>query len=334
MLLQHSSYILTLLILIAGCDQQPEQVVEEPITTKREQKDRQSSIDELNRRVEEKRATLDAIVDGYEPSVTGNITEMNVSAEEILNSLPGVVSVERMSSGENPTKRIIHIRDWHFVTKADYAKDLRDTAENPLSDAEIDAQYEQLLLEVGMVQLEQLALLRLLRRHHGLVHICIEGLVERDVSIYEAKVRVLRDFGDKISELRESRVDLDDDEDSELIGQIDAVLENYRRDILQLGAAGQMVLSGEITNIRPSESLEAYEQADPLKDGTVVLDEKVIERRQDAIASVLTANSVSLVILGGAHDLADNLPADVEYLRVTTAFYAEIQDESSVTKRD
>ena len=138
---------------------------------------------------------------------------------------------------------------------------------------------------------------------------------------------MLGDYGDKISELRESRADLDGDEDRELIDQIDSVLEKYRRDILQLGAAGQMVLSGERTNIRPSESLEAYEQADPLKDGTVVLDEKVIERRQDAIASVLTANSVSLVILGGAHDLADNLPADVEYLRVTTAFYAEIQDE-------
>jgi hypothetical protein len=87
-------------------------------------------------------------VDGYQPSVTGNITDLNVLAEEILKSLPGVVSVERMSSGENPTKRIIHIRDWHFVTRDDYAKDLRDTADNPLSDAEIDAQYEQLLLEV------------------------------------------------------------------------------------------------------------------------------------------------------------------------------------------
>ena len=106
---------------------------------------------------------------------------------------------------------------------------------------------------------------------------------------------MLGDYGDKISELRESRADLDGDEDRELIDQIDSVLEKYRRDILQLGAAGQMVLSGERTNIRPSESLEAYEQADPLKDGTVVLDEKVIERRQDAIVSVLMANSVSLV---------------------------------------
>ena len=105
------------------------------------------------------------------------------------------------------------------------------------------------------------------------------------------------------------------------------MLEEYRRDVLQLGAAGQMFLSGEITNIRPSESLEAYEQADPLKDGIVVLDEKVIERRQDVIVNVLTANNVSLVILGGAHDLANNLPADVEYCRVTTAFYGESQGE-------
>ena len=179
-----------------------------------------------------------------------------------------------------------------------------------------------------MIQLEQRDILRLLTRRHGLDHICIVGLVERDVSIYKAKARVLGDFGEKISELHDSRADLEGDEDSELIGQIDAVLKKYRRDVLHLGAAGQIFLSGEITNIRPSESLETYEQADPLKDGTVVLDEKAIERRQDAIVRVLTANNVSLVILGGAHDLADNLPADVEYLRVTTAFYAEIQGES------
>ena len=94
------------------------------------------------------------------------------------------------------------------------------------------------------------------------------------------------DFGEKVSELRDSRDDLDSDEDRELIEQIDTVLEEYCRDTLQLGAAEQMVLSGEITDIRPSESLEAYEDANPLKDGTVVLDEKVIERRQDAIVSV------------------------------------------------
>jgi len=53
MLLRHSIHILTFLILIAGCDQQPVPVVEEPVTTKQsghqEQKDRQSSIDDLKR---------------------------------------------------------------------------------------------------------------------------------------------------------------------------------------------------------------------------------------------------------------------------------------------
>ena len=96
--MRHSSYILTFLILIAGCGQQPEQVVEEPIATNQEHEDRGSSIDDLKRRVEEKCACLDAIVDGYQPSVTGDITDLTVSVEEILNSLPGVVSVESGSS--------------------------------------------------------------------------------------------------------------------------------------------------------------------------------------------------------------------------------------------
>jgi hypothetical protein len=43
------------------------------------------------------------------------------------------------------------------------------------------------------------------------------------------------------------------------------------------------------------------------------------------------ANSVSLVIPGSTHDLANNLPSDVEYLRVTTAYYAEIQKFQRLT---
>jgi hypothetical protein len=86
--MRHSSHFLTLLILIAGCDQQPVPVVEKPVTTKRSSHQEQEDLDELKRRVEEKRASLDAIVDGYQPSVTGNITDLNVSAEAAVAHTP------------------------------------------------------------------------------------------------------------------------------------------------------------------------------------------------------------------------------------------------------
>lgn len=327
-----SSYIPVILILLAGCTERPAPVAVEPAASEesgeRTPEERQSSIEVLRRRLDQQRAELDGIVDGYKPTVVGSITDMGVSAEAILESLPGVVSVERTASGENPTKRIIHIRDWHFVSKEDYAKDLQDIAENTLSEAEIDARCEELLLEVELVQLEQMALLRLLRRHHGLDHVCIEGVTERDVPIYEAKVRILAKFGEDIAELRESKKELDPEQNRELIEQIDVALEQYRQDSLQVGATGQLVLSGEITEIRPSESLEAYLAANPVNDdGSVVLDDRAIEQRQNAIVKTLTVNNASLIILGGGHDLADNLPPDVEYLRVTTDFYAELQGE-------
>jgi hypothetical protein len=95
---------------------------------------------------------------------------------------------------------------------------------------------------------------------------------------------------------------------------------------LQLGATGQLVLLDEINEVRPSEKLEAYEAANPINDdGSVLLDQEAIKRRRDAIVNVLTANKVSLIILGGGHVLANNLPPNLEYLRVTTDFYREFQ---------
>lgn len=330
--MHRSSYIAVVLILLAGCSERPAPVAVEPAAAEesgeRTPEKRQSSIEALRRRLDQQRADLDGIVDGYGPTVVGNITDLDVSAEEVLKSLPGVESVERTTSGENPTKRIIHIRDWHFVSKDDYAKDLQDMADNTLSEAEIDARHEELLLDVELVQIEQMALLRLLRRHYGLDHVCIEGVAERDVPIYEAKVRILAKSGEDMAELRDARNELDPVENRELIEQIDVALEQYRQDSLHVGATGQLVLSGEITEIRPSESLEAYLAANPVNDdGTVTLDENAIEQRQDAIVKMLAANNASLIILGGGHDLANNLPPGTEYLRVTTKFYRELRGE-------
>lgn len=51
----------------------------------------------------------------------------------------------------NPTHRIVHLRDRHFVSKAMYAADLRANSEEPLTDQEIDKAYERLLEEVEQV---------------------------------------------------------------------------------------------------------------------------------------------------------------------------------------
>jgi hypothetical protein len=64
------------------------------------------------------------------------------------------------------------------------------------------------------------------------------------------------------------------------------------------------------------------EAANPVKDGKVEFDEAAIERREDAIVRNLLASEspVAVLMLGGDHDLAENLDrigeGTVEYVTV------------------
>ena len=64
------------------------------------------------------------------------------------------------------------------------------------------------------------------------------------------------------------------------------------------------------------------------EDGAVVLDPDKIEARQDAQAKrLLDGGRFALIILGGAHNLSDNLDrllgGKVEYIRVATKGWQE-----------
>lgn len=97
---------------------------------------------------------------------------------DTLHGLPGVHRVEIGVAVTKPTGRIIHLRDWHYVPRDLYALDLRASARG-LTDDEIDRRYREFLLEVELVQLEQMALLRCLIRHHGLKRSSPKGFRQR-----------------------------------------------------------------------------------------------------------------------------------------------------------
>lgn len=99
----------------------------------------------LDSRLQKDRSEYNRVIASYKPTKPGNITDLQISAEDILKSLPGVMSVERTAIGNNISKRIIHLRDWHFVSKSDFAKDLR--SQETLSDAQISSLYAAFLLE-------------------------------------------------------------------------------------------------------------------------------------------------------------------------------------------
>jgi len=211
-----------------------------------------------------------------------------------LRTLPGFHSVAVHSASNGPTHRIIHLRNWHFVRKADFAADLRSIEGQSLSDDEIDSRYDNFLTDVELVQAEQRQLLKHLIVHHGLRRVYIEGLTKEELPAFQKRIKTLRDF------------DKHKPKGGTPIEQL--MLHEYGLDRLEIGAAGQLYLEGELNDLLPAEDAVAFNRANPVdEDGKVVFDEKWNATREDAIVrELLKGGPLAVIVLGGAHDLADN----------------------------
>ena len=250
----------------------------------------------------------------YLPAVEGNLEAADAPVLDILKQLPGVIAVEMPIQVERPKHRIVHLKDWHYLPKDLFAADIRDVQGEAIPDAEIDDLYEELLLEVELVQLEQMALLRCLIKHHGLKSVFCEGLTVEDLPAYEAKIKTLRKFESvtrKLEELSESLARGGDDDlaSNQLLRQIDEASRELRLLLLQIGAVGRLYLAGELEEVLPVDDAKLLKEANPLAtDGKITLDVKVIEARQDAqVQAMIDHGPFALCILGAAHDLADNV---------------------------
>ena len=229
-----------------------------------------------------------------------------------LTKLPHVHSVT-FSAKTATERQIIHILDWHFVLQADFAADLRDQSSEPISDDEIQELYEEFLVEVEAVQQEQMAILRVLIRDHGVRAIYKEGLTAEGLTAFIKLVATIKKF------------ELNKPKGETPIEQF--LLDQYRQDLLQLGAAGRLLLSRELQAVLPAEDAESLAKANPVKpDGAIEFDAEADERREDAIVgSMLDGDRVAVIVLGGDHDLADNLRRAAneacQYVRIETKEY-------------
>jgi len=113
---------------------------------------------------------------------------------------------------------------------------------------------------------------------------------------------------------------------AEIQRKIEEVLHAYRLDVLRIGVAGQLHMTGELDEVLPLDDAVLIDRADP-RAGTdqVAMRPEAIEARQDAqVQTLLKAKPFAFVILGGAHDLGDNIAEQAngcEYLVVTTREY-------------
>lgn len=208
-----------------------------------------------------------------------------------LANTPEVASVT-VQAVQNPTHRIIHVLNWHFVSREDFALE-----------GDSDA-YEAFLDDVEAVQVEQMTFLKRL----GVKKVSYEGLTPENHPAYVKRAATLQKL---------HRPDGD--------GGIDLLLKGFiREDTLQLGAAGRMLMAGQIEQVSPAEDEELLDKANPVRDGKLVFDETANKAREDAVVRLLLQERESVLIMGGSHDLTDNVPDGVEYLRVVLKRYQSV----------
>jgi hypothetical protein len=299
----------------------------------------ENRIPTLKKRLAERKKEIEQVFAAYSPKANSQIDDLSAPADSILRGLPGVVQVEVLEKSDKPTGRIIHLRDWHYVPKDLYALDMKQVHERELTEQELDQLHKELLLEAEIVQLEQMAILRCLIKHHGLKRVHSEGFSPNELEAYREKIAVLKAMEqDQIPKLRQQLeevrqlIDTLNGEAKEkaqgIERQLVALLDAHHERMLEMGAAGRLLIAGELEEVLPLEGDGALEKAKPITpDGSVKVEENKLEARHDAQLRELTkAGPVCVIVLGGAHDLTGSIRRagnGWEYLRVTTKGFRE-----------
>lgn len=281
-------------------------------------------------------------VPSHTSSTPVRIDDLNHSIEGLLRGLPGVAEVE-VHRVNKPTHRIIHLRDWHYISKDLFAIDHYEEA---LTEEELDQQYHEFLKQVDSVQLEQMTLLRTLIQTHGLKRLFCEGLTSKDMPNYRERIGVLKDMEvnqiarlkRQLNEVRELLVEKPDSEVQVMEAKILNLLYGFYWRLVEMGAAGRLLVSGEIKEVMPMEDDEILDAANPVtSEGQVQFDAEKVQARRDAIVkNVLKAGPFGLMILGGDHDLTENVmrvgEGKCEYIRVTLNRYKQVEEIGTSNK--
>jgi hypothetical protein len=285
----------------------------------------------------------------YVPKVKGRIDDLTVPAAEVLRQLPGVASVDQPLKPAHPTARLVQLRDWHYVTKEWFAKDMHLGAGRPPMASDFDLRYQDFLVGVEQVQMEQMATLRCLIKYHDLKRVYIERLTPEQMPAFKDKIAALREAEPHQDALRKRSKDAwvlveqwaADGETATarhakalaLALEIAGMLEQHRLAMLEIGAAGRLLVSGELEEVLPLDDAELLDAAGPvLANGKLAFDPLKVAARQDAMVQrALAKDHAAVIVLGGSHDLTDSVRGVVgegcEYIRVTGHAFREYAGE-------
>lgn len=215
-----------------------------------------------------------------------------------LQNCPAVKSIEVIPAIGEPTKRIVHILDWHYVSRERFAVDFPGMEETA-----IDQEYARFLEDVARVQNAQFRILRWIAEREDSPAVYVEGIAGDESYLIRAVSRAAWRNANPLE---------------------DPPIGEMTRLQLMVGAAGRMYAADLLTSVTGVEDSEAHAAADPVgEDGElreVTADEK--QAREDAIVRNLldSDEETAVIILGGGHDLTEAIrrvaDAGCEYVRV------------------
>jgi hypothetical protein len=203
-------------------------------------------------------------------------------------------------------------------------------------------------LQVELVQLEQMAMLRCLIKHHGLSRFYKEGLTAEDTA-FPDKIETMKEahglqpcFTKQLDEVRQMQKQMaaagkeNSDRwqktkiiEKELIDLID----QHAADKLVMGAAVRLLITGELAAALPLDDVKLLEAAKPVSpDGRIQFDAAKVKAREDGMVRIaLAKDTIVVLILGGSHDLTGSIRAfageGCEYMRLTSQSYGKISGD-------
>ena len=217
-----------------------------------------------------------------------------------------------------PLVTIIHVKNWHWLPKEHFAADQRGL--NPkLTNNEIDIRYSKFLEDIDALQREQVGLMRELFQQHPRCRVFYEGVTDSNGRDFIDTVQALRqaDIGSVQINLEQANrmveniptgttahtiaVGLRDDFNAKVVA--------YRDDLLQVGAVGRMLMADELDRVFALDDENLLDAANPVQaNGTIEFNPAADAAREDGMAKRLLASTpVVIAVLGGEHDLTDNL---------------------------
>ena len=200
----------------------------------------------------------------------------------LLDDTPAVAKVEYPVKG---SRTLIHIRDWHWVPYDYIEAELPDDTPSE----KVAAAYVTHLEEVRQVQEEQFTVLKKLLDRESIA-LFREGLTPDIQPAYRTVSQVLWKRHSRIPEVGD---------------------ELFKRpNVLSLGTPGRLLARGLVKQVHAVDTDETLSLTNPLlPDGTLrKVPSDAIEKREDhMVRRVLQTGGNAVVILGGAHDLSDNV---------------------------